>query len=126
MELKAMKIALPVFDENIKVFEAAIQKEIQTQIGYKQIIRDLENPPVRKPGDPRPIKYDIEAMKKAVSQCDINIKIFENAIQKEQNTKLEYKRIIRELEFQEANPPKIIIESPKVNIQKDDKDDNED
>jgi hypothetical protein len=54
-------------------------------------------------------QYDIEAMKKAIEHCDVNIKVFEAAIQKEINTKIEYQRIIRELEFKEANPTKIEI-----------------
>jgi hypothetical protein len=54
-------------------------------------------------------KYDIEAMRRAMEHCDVNIKVFETAIQKELNTKMEYQRIIRDLEFKEANPPKIEI-----------------
>lgn len=54
-------------------------------------------------------QYDIEAMKKAMEHCDVNIKVFEAAIQKELNTKIEYQRIIRDLEFNQANPPKIEI-----------------
>lgn len=54
--------------------------------------------------------FDIEAMKRALNQCDENIKVFERAIEKELNTKMEYKRIIRELEFQAQNPPKVNVE----------------
>lgn len=44
--------------------------------------------------------YDIEAMKTAVKKCDVNIKTFEDAIDKELATKREYQRIIRTLEEQ--------------------------
>lgn len=54
--------------------------------------------------------FDIDAMKRAIAQCDENIKVFEKAIEKEQNTKMEYKRIVRELEFQKQNPPKVSVE----------------
>lgn len=54
--------------------------------------------------------FDLDAMKKALIQCDENIKVFEKAIEKELNTKMEYKRIIRELEFQKANPPIVKVE----------------
>jgi len=43
--------------------------------------------------------YDLGAMKLAVVQCEKNIKVFEEAIQKEQTTRSEYLRIIRDLEF---------------------------
>ena len=42
--------------------------------------------------------YDLEAMREAVKKCDDNIATFENAIRQEEATKLEYKRIIRQLE----------------------------
>lgn len=54
--------------------------------------------------------FDLSAMKLAILQCDKNIKIFEDAIQKELNTKIEYQRIVRELEFKAANPPKVSVE----------------
>jgi hypothetical protein len=54
--------------------------------------------------------FDLPAMKLAIQKCDENIAIFEQAIQKELNTKIEYKRIIRELEFKAANPPKVSVE----------------
>lgn len=56
--------------------------------------------------------FDLEAMKKAVSQCDENIKVFEAAILKELTTKMEYQRIVRTLEEQ-AQGAKI----PKVNYE---------
>lgn len=54
--------------------------------------------------------FDLAAMKIAIQQCDKNIEVFEQAIVKELNTKMEYQRIIRELEFQAANPPKVKVE----------------
>lgn len=42
--------------------------------------------------------YDLEAMKNAVKRCDVNIKTFEDAIDKELENKKEYQRIIRALE----------------------------
>lgn len=42
--------------------------------------------------------YDLEAMKRLVQQCDRNIEMFERAIKDELTTKLEYQRIVRELE----------------------------
>lgn len=61
--------------------------------------------------------FDIDAMKKALIQCDENIKVFEKAIEKEINTKMEYKRIIRELEYQRDNPPviEIVVEKNSTN-----------
>jgi len=56
-------------------------------------------------------KFDIAAMRQALLQCDANIRIFEDAICKEMNTKMEYQRIIRTLEEKAANPPKVIIET---------------
>lgn len=44
------------------------------------------------------MSYDLEAMKKAIEQCDKNIAIFEQIIAKEVETKLQYQRIVRELE----------------------------
>jgi len=44
------------------------------------------------------MSYDLQAMKKAVEQCDKNIEIFEKAIAKEAETKMFYQRIIRQLE----------------------------
>lgn len=47
--------------------------------------------------------YDIEAMKRALAQCDVNIRTFEEAIAKEMETKSEYRRIIDMLESQRAD-----------------------
>lgn len=54
--------------------------------------------------------FDLNAMKEAVKQCDKNIEVFEAAILKEMNTKLEYQRIVRYLEEQSKNPPIINVE----------------
>lgn len=54
--------------------------------------------------------FDLEAMKEAVKQCDKNIGVFESAIMKEMNTKMEYQRIVRHLEEQAKNPPIINVE----------------
>jgi len=54
--------------------------------------------------------FDITAMKAALLQCDKNIEVFEAAIRKEQETKIEYRRIIRHLEEELANPPKVTFE----------------
>ena len=48
------------------------------------------------------LDYDIKAMKEALKKCDENIKVFEQAIFKEMNTKMEYQRIIRFLEEKES------------------------
>jgi GrpB-like predicted nucleotidyltransferase (UPF0157 family) len=45
--------------------------------------------------------YDIAALKAGIEQIDKNIATFEDAIRKEEETKREYKRLIRELEAQE-------------------------
>jgi hypothetical protein len=42
--------------------------------------------------------YDLDAMRRLVEQCDRNIESFEQAIKKELETKMEYQRIVRELE----------------------------
>jgi len=42
--------------------------------------------------------YDLDAMRRLVDQCDRNIESFEQAIKKELATKMEYQRIVRELE----------------------------
>jgi hypothetical protein len=42
--------------------------------------------------------YDLDAMRRLVEQCDRNIESFEQAIKKELDTKMEYQRIVRELE----------------------------
>lgn len=42
--------------------------------------------------------YDIDAMKDAVAKCDEAIATFEDAIRRELETKMEYQRIVRELE----------------------------
>lgn len=44
------------------------------------------------------IEYDIPKLKEGIKKCDENIKIFEQAIEKEQATKREFRRIISELE----------------------------
>jgi hypothetical protein len=54
--------------------------------------------------------YDLSAMRRALAQCDINVKVFEDAIMKEMNTKMEYQRIIRVLEEAEANKPVVKVE----------------
>lgn len=54
--------------------------------------------------------FDLDAMRAALGQCDKNIVVFEQAIAKEQATKAEYARIIRHLEDQAANPPKVHVE----------------
>lgn len=66
--------------------------------------------------------FDLDAMKRALIQCDENIKVFEKAIEKELNTKMEYKRIIRELEFQKANPPVVnveVVQQPQGDVELD-------
>lgn len=57
--------------------------------------------------------FDLNAMRTAIKQCDENIKVFENAIVKEMNTKMEYQRIVRMLEEAENNKPKIKVEVVK-------------
>jgi len=42
--------------------------------------------------------YNLEAMKRAVKQCDVNIKTFEIAIDREIERKREYQKIVRNLE----------------------------
>ena len=54
--------------------------------------------------------FDLVAMKRAIAQCDENIKVFEAAINKELNTKIEYQRIVRVLQEQAANIPKVNYE----------------
>ncbi len=66
--------------------------------------------------------FDLEAMKQALLACDKNIEVFEKAIEKELATKMEYKRIIRELEFKAANPPKVQIDVVTQNPGDDDLD----
>lgn len=44
--------------------------------------------------------YDLEAMEEAVKKCDENIKVFEDAIDKELETKREYQQIVRKLKEQ--------------------------
>ena len=48
------------------------------------------------------LDYDLKAMREALKKCDENIKVFEEAIAKEQETKREYMRIIRTLEDKQA------------------------
>lgn len=54
--------------------------------------------------------FDMAAMRLAISKCDLNIKVFELAIQKELETKFEYQRIVRTLEEMEANKPAVTVE----------------
>jgi hypothetical protein len=42
--------------------------------------------------------YDLDAMRRLVDQCDLNIEMFERAIKDELTRKMEYQRIVRELE----------------------------
>lgn len=42
--------------------------------------------------------FDLAAMQRAVAQCDLNVKVFEDAIARERTTKAEYQRIIHSLE----------------------------
>lgn len=58
------------------------------------------------------LDYDLEAMRKALEQCDKNIATFEAAIRQEEETKREYRRIIRELEARGDNGPAISQSSP--------------
>jgi hypothetical protein len=44
------------------------------------------------------VDYDLQAMRRAVEDCDKNIEVFEQAILDEQAKKLEYQRIVRTLE----------------------------
>lgn len=46
--------------------------------------------------------YDLSAMRRAIEQCDKNIKVFEDAISQELERKMQYQRIIRELELKLA------------------------
>jgi Lon protease-like protein len=46
--------------------------------------------------------FDLSSMKDALKKCDENIKVFEQAILKEMNTKMEYQRIIRVLTEKEV------------------------
>jgi hypothetical protein len=52
------------------------------------------------------IEYDIEALKSNVLRCDDNIRTFEEAIVKEEQQKLELRRMIRALEEKKANDRK--------------------
>lgn len=47
--------------------------------------------------------YDLESMREALKKCDVNIKTFEDAIDRELETKEEYKKIIKSLEDKEKN-----------------------
>lgn len=55
--------------------------------------------------------FDLSAMRHAIAQCDVNIKVFEAAIQKEENTKAEYRQIIKHLEDEAAgkNKPRVEV-----------------
>jgi len=48
--------------------------------------------------DKEALKYDLESLKDNLSRCDDNIKTFEDAIQKELETKKELRRMIDFLE----------------------------
>jgi hypothetical protein len=54
------------------------------------------------------MEYDLKAMREAIAKCDVNIKIFEEAISKELQTKMEYQRIFRTL--QERAARQVVIE----------------
>ena len=43
-------------------------------------------------------KYSKDALLKGIENCDRNIKIFQAAIEKEQNTKVEYKALVLEID----------------------------
>jgi len=61
--------------------------------------------------------YDLEAMRQAVKNCDKNIEVFEQAIQKERETIKEYQNIIRTLEKEaiDGAPPKVLrIDASKL------------
>lgn len=47
------------------------------------------------------LNYDLDSMRKAIDQCDVNIKTFEDAIAKELDTQQYYKGIVRKLEAEE-------------------------
>lgn len=61
-----------------------------------EVVTEKQGPkvPVKK------LEYDIDSMKKAIEKCNESIKIFEDAIAKEQATQKEYRRIISVLEEQ--------------------------
>jgi len=44
------------------------------------------------------VEYDLNALKEGVLKCEENIKIFEDAIEREHGTIRDYKRMIRVLE----------------------------
>ena len=58
------------------------------------------------------LEYSIEALKRGIEQCNKNIEIFENAIEKEMQTKKEYRDKIAFLEQQNN-----ILEEVKKHIQ---------
>jgi hypothetical protein len=48
------------------------------------------------------IEYDLESLKVGIGKCENNVKIFEDAIQKEYATIRDYQRIIAKLEEKKA------------------------
>ena len=44
--------------------------------------------------------YDIDALRRGVESCDVNIATFNQAIEKERETKAEYLQMITKLEFE--------------------------
>lgn len=54
--------------------------------------------------------FDPAALKAAIAQCDKNIETFEAAIAREQATKADYRRMLRDLEDRAANPPQVHVE----------------
>ena len=58
------------------------------------------------------LEYSIDALKRGIEQCNKNIEIFENAIEKEMQTKKEYRDKIAFLEQQNN-----ILEEVKKHIQ---------
>ena len=61
------------------------------------------------------VNYDIAAMRLAITACDKNIEVIEQAIAKEQTTKMQYKHIIRTLEEAINNPPTVSVEVVREN-----------
>ena len=122
MDLSDLSQMMIQCDLNIKAYEDAIAKEIRTKLDYQAIVLELEaqqeldaqSPPISKK---RKKGFDLGAMRQAVIKCDINVSTFQKAIEKENNTKLESQKIIRELEFQEAQK-KIVIDAKAISTDK--------
>jgi hypothetical protein len=47
--------------------------------------------------------YDLAGMERAVQQCDKNIRVFEEAIEKEKRTKAEYQEIVTKIKEKAAS-----------------------